>query len=121
MFLRFRFDSGKVHGSALFCNSSWYRDKASQYFLRSHDRFGAEAVVEGDASARGTQDEPEHEPAVQEEEKGEEEPEKDESEDEAEGAPLPIEQEEVPDPPEPLVMPSLETYKIKSNRNQNQI
>ena len=79
-----------------------YRDKASQFFLRPHNRAGAEAV-EGDAG-RGTQSEPEQEPTAEDEVgRG---PEKDDSEDEAE-VPLPI------DPPEPIAMPSLEAYQMK--------
>ena len=71
--------------------------------MRPHNRAGAEAV-EGDAG-RSTQSEPEQEPIAEDEVGGG--PEKDESEDEV---PLPIDEQEVPDPPEPIAMPSLETY-----------
>ena len=42
-----------------------YRDKASQFFLRPHNRAGAESV-EGEAG-RSTQSEPEQEPTAQDE------------------------------------------------------
>ena len=77
-----------------------YRARASQFFLRPHNRAGAEAV-EGEAG-RSTQSEPEQEPTAEDDVGGG--PEKEDSEDEV---PLPIDEQEVPDPPEPIAMPSL--------------